>query len=185
MTQAVFWFFAGIAVLSALLCIVQRNVVAALLWLVATMFALAGIFVLLDAQFLGVIQVLVYAGAILVLFLFVIMLLNLGHAPRDTRAWPRWLLAVMVVSALGTTLLQLGGYTPGRLAEEVVGGPLAADPAQVFSSGAAAAGQVAAHGVVGAVAAPLFRQWLVPFELTSVLLLAAIVGAVVLAKRKL
>ncbi|MGB7211849.1 MAG: NADH-quinone oxidoreductase subunit J [Gemmatimonadales bacterium] len=185
MTQAVFWFFAGIAVLSALLCIVQRSVVSALLWLVATMFALAAIFILLNAQFLGAIQVLVYAGAILVLFLFVIMLLNVGHAARDLRAWPVWLLAVMIVSALGATLLKLADYTPGRLAEEVIGGPIGADPTQVFAPGAAVAGQVAAHGVVGAVAAPLFQQWLVPFELTSVLLLAAIVGAVVLAKRKL
>ncbi|HET7025674.1 MAG TPA: NADH-quinone oxidoreductase subunit J [Gemmatimonadales bacterium] len=185
MTQAVFWFFACLAVLSALLCIVQRNIVSALLWLVATMFALAAIFVLLNAQFLGAIQVLVYAGAILVLFLFVIMLLNVGHAPRDLRAWPLWLLAVVIVSALGATLLKLADYTPGRLAEEVVGGPLGADPAQVFGHGTAVAGQVAAHGVVGAVAAPLFQQWLVPFELTSLLLLAAIVGAVVLAKRRL
>lgn len=185
MTQAVFWFFAGIAVLSALLCIVQRNIVTALLWLVATMFALAGIFVLLDAQFLGAIQVLVYAGAILVLFLFVIMLLNLGHAPSDLRVWPMWLFAVMAVSALGATLLKLADYTPGRLAEEVVGGPLGADPAQVFGQGGAVVRQMAEQGVVGAVAAPLFQHWLVPFELTSVLLLAAIVGAVVLAKRKL
>ena len=185
MTEAVFWFFAGITVLSALLCIVQRSVVSALLWLVATMFALAGIFVLLNAQFLGAIQVLVYAGAILVLFLFVVMLLNLDHAARDLRAWPMWLLAVIVVSALGATLLKLADYTPGRLAEEIVGGPLGADPAQVFSRGGAVARQVVERGGVGAVAAPLFQQWLVPFELTSILLLAAIVGAVVLAKRKL
>lgn len=185
MISTVFWFFACLAVLSALLCIVQRNAVSALLWLVATMFALAAIFVLLNAQFLGAIQVLVYAGAILVLFLFVIMLLNVGHAAPDLRAWPLRLLAVVMVSALGATLLKLADYTPGRLAEEIVGGPLGADPSQVFSSGAAVTGQVAAQGVVGAVAAPLFQQWLVPFELTSILLLAAIVGAVVLAKRRL
>ena len=185
MIQTVFWFFAGVAVLSALLCIVQRNVVSALLWLVATMFSLAGIFVLLNAQFLGVIQILVYAGAILVLFLFVIMLLNLGHAPRDLRAWPMRLLAVVIVAALGATLLKLGDYTPGRLAEEIVGNTVVANPAQVFSRASEATAMGAQQGVVGMVAAPLFRQWLVPFELTSVLLLAAVVGAVVLAKRKL
>jgi NADH-quinone oxidoreductase subunit J len=181
MTELVFWFFAGVAVLSALLCIVQRNAVAALLWLVATMFSLAAIFVLLDAEFLGIIQILVYAGAILVLFLFVIMLLNVGHAPSDLRAWPMWLLAVVVVAALGASLLRLADYTPGRLAEEVMGDALHADPAVVF----AGAAHPAAGDAVGAVAAPLFQQWLVPFELTSVLLLAAIVGAVVLAKRRL
>jgi NADH-quinone oxidoreductase subunit J len=181
----VFYFFAGVAVLSALLCIVQRNAVAALLWLVTTMFALAAIFVLLGAQFLGAIQVLIYAGAVLVLFLFVVMLLNLGRAPSDLRAWPMWLLAVVIASALGATLLRLGDYSPGRLAEEFVGGAMGANPAAIFPAGAAGLQQAAQHGVVGAVAAPLFQQWLVPFELTSVLLLAAIVGAVVLAKRRL
>ena len=79
MTEAVFYFFAVIAVLSALLCILQRNPVSAALWLVSTMFCLAGIYVLLNAPFIAAIQVLVYAGAVMVLFLFVIMLLNLGH----------------------------------------------------------------------------------------------------------
>ena len=181
MTQMVFWFFAGVAVLSAICCIVQKNAVSALLWLVATMFSLAAIFVLLGAEFLGAIQVLVYAGAILVLFLFVIMLLNLGHAPSDLRAWPMWLLAVAAAAALGASLIRLADYTPGRLAEETIGDALHADPGVVF----AAAVHPAAADPVGAVAAPLFQQWLVPFELTSVLLLAAIVGAVVLAKRRL
>lgn len=181
MTEIVFWFFACVAVLSAVLCIVQRNAVAALLWLVATMFSLAAIFVLLDAQFLGIIQVLVYAGAILVLFLFVIMLLNLGRAPSDRRAWPMWLLAVVVVAALGATLIRLQHYSPGRLAEETMGDAVHANPAVVFAS----ATHPAAGDVVGAIATPLFQQWLVPFELTSVLLLTAIVGAVVLAKRRL
>jgi NADH-quinone oxidoreductase subunit J len=185
MTEAVFYFFAGVAVLSALLCVVQRNVVPALLWLVTTMFALAAIFVLLGAQFLGAIQVLVYAGAVLVLFLFVVMLLNLGRAPADLRAWPMWLVAVLFASLLGASLLRLGGYAPGRLAEEVLRDRLSASPAVAFPGAAAAAQASASQGVVGAVAAPLFQQWLVPFELTSVLLLAAIVGAVVLAKRKL
>src|ERR671931_2307489 len=75
----IFWAFAGIAIGSALLCISRRNPVASALWLVVTLFSLAALFVLLDAQFIAVLQVLVYAGAIMVLFLFVIMLLNVGH----------------------------------------------------------------------------------------------------------
>src|SRR5438132_8915043 len=83
-TLMLFWFFAAIAVVSALLCITRRNPVASALWLVVTLFQLAGLFVVLDAQFLAVLQVLVYAGAIMVLFLFVIMLLNLGQGgPHD------------------------------------------------------------------------------------------------------
>ena len=94
MTEVVFYIFAGAAVLSATLCILQRNPVSAALWLVSTMFSLAAIYVLLNAQFIAAIQVLVYAGAVMVLFLFVIMLLNLGTPSPDIRGprpWPpRW-----------------------------------------------------------------------------------------------
>ena len=85
LTTGVFWAFAGWAILSALLCVTRRNAVSAALWLVSAMFALAGLFVLLGAQFIAAIQVLVYAGAVMVLFLFVIMLLNIGEAPREWR----------------------------------------------------------------------------------------------------
>ena len=85
-TLAIFWGFAGLALASALLCITRRSAVASALWLVVTLFALAALFVLLDAQFIAVLQVLVYAGAIMVLFLFVIMLLNLGRpGPTDVK----------------------------------------------------------------------------------------------------
>src|SRR5918996_1449803 len=77
-----FYLFGLIAVVSALLFVTRKSPVAAALWLVNTMFSLAALYVMLDAQFIGVIQVLVYAGAIMVVFLFVIMLLNLGH-PDD------------------------------------------------------------------------------------------------------
>src|SRR6059036_400113 len=85
-TLVIFWGFAGLALASALLCITRRSAVASALWLVVTLFALAALFVLLDAQFIAVLQVLVYAGAIMVLFLFVIMLLNLGRpGPTDLK----------------------------------------------------------------------------------------------------
>src|SRR3954462_10177512 len=97
MTNAVFYLFAGLAVLSAALCILQRNPVSAALWLVSTMFSLAAIYVLLDAQFIAAIQVLVSAGAVMVLFLFVIMLLNLGHASSDIRG-PSSVAAAVVIA---------------------------------------------------------------------------------------
>src|SRR5947209_18563558 len=85
-TLVLFWAFAGLALASALGCITRRSPVASALWLVVTLFALAALFVLLDAQFIAVLQLLVYAGAIMVLFLFVIMLLNLGHpGPMDVK----------------------------------------------------------------------------------------------------
>src|SRR5687768_13328808 len=93
-----FYLFGIIAVVSALLFVTRRSPVAAALWLVNTMFCLAALYVLLDAQFIGAIQVLVYAGAIMVVFLFVIMLLNLGHPSElaDARG-TGWKLAAGVV----------------------------------------------------------------------------------------
>jgi NADH-quinone oxidoreductase subunit J len=184
MTNAVFWFFAVFAVGSAALCIVQRNPVSAALWLVSTMFSLAAIYVLLNAQFIAAIQVLVYAGAVMVLFLFVIMLLNLGHASSDIRGPSSVAAAVVIVGLLVIELFALWRYTPRRLASEISQTPAFADPATVFAAGQVAQQESAARGVVGAIAAPLFQVYLVPFEITSILLLAAIVGAVVIAKRK-
>src|SRR5687767_8331198 len=79
-----FYLFGIIAMVSALLFVTRKSPVAAALWLVNTMFSLAALYIMLDAQFIGAIQVLVYAGAIMVVFLFVVMLLNLGHASDVT-----------------------------------------------------------------------------------------------------
>jgi NADH-quinone oxidoreductase subunit J len=168
-TLVIFWGFAGLAVASALLCITRLNAVASALWLVVTLFSLAALFVLLDAQFIAVLQLLVYAGAIMVLFLFVIMLLNLGRSgPTDLKGPAGLGLAVLLAGLMLVQLLALrhAGAAPG------------------LAPGAVA--RVAAEqGMVPAVARPLFSVYVVPFEITSVLLLAAIVGAVVLAKRRL
>jgi NADH-quinone oxidoreductase subunit J len=185
MSEAVFYILAVFAVVAAVATIIQRNPVAAAMWLVGTMFALAGIYVLLNAQFIGAIQVLVYAGAIMVLFLFVIMLLNLAHDTGDLRRWPAWLTAAGLVVAIATPLVAMRWYTPQRLAAEAAGASPWADPAVTLPAGQAAVQATAERGVVGAIAVPLFTDYLVPFEITSVLLLTAAVGAVVLAKRKL
>ena len=166
----VFWAFAGLAILGATLCITRRSPLASALWLVVTLFALSGLFVLLDAQFLGVLQVLVYAGAIMVLFLFVIMLLNLGRpGPSDVKGPVGGAIAALLA---GTLLLQLGAAGSGP-------------PAAIRLPEGTVAAIQREQGMVGALARPLFDSYLIPFEITSILLLAAIVGAVVLAKRKL
>src|SRR5438034_854026 len=147
--------------LSGLLCITRRHPVASALWLVVTLFALAALFVLLDAQFIAVLQVLVYAGAIMVLFLFVIMLLNLGRpGPTDIKG-PVGLLIAAVLA--GTLLFQL----------RVLGQATLPDAIRLPPGTIAAMQQQ--QGVVAAVATPLFDAYLVPFEIASVLLLAAIV----------
>ena len=184
MSTVIFYVFAAFAVVSATLCILQRNPVSAALWLVSTMFSLAAIYVLLDAQFIAAIQVLVYAGAVMVLFLFVIMLLNLGHASSDIRGPSSVAATIVIVGLLVIELTALWRYTPQRLAADIAQAPMLANPASVFAAGEVTRQETAARGVVGALAAPLFQVYLVPFEITSILLLAAIVGAVVLAKRK-
>jgi NADH-quinone oxidoreductase subunit J len=166
-----FWIFGVIAMGSALLCITRKNPVVCALWLVVTLFALAAMFVLLDAQFIAVLQVLVYAGAIMVLFLFVIMLLNLGRpGPTDIRG-PLGLLTATILSGALLLELRVLGQSPLPSAIQLPPGTVAALQQQ--------------QGIVGSVANPLFTAYLIPFEIASVLLLAAIVGAVVLAKRKL
>lgn len=184
MAQTVFYIFAAAAVIGAVMCILQRSPVASAVWLMSTMFSLAGIFVLLNAQLLGILQVLVYVGAILVLFLFVVMLLNLGKDATDFRGPPAVATAIVVCVLLVVELIALWRYTPARLASEIAQAPEMATAAAAFPAGQLAQQEAAARGVVGAVAAPMFQTYLIPFEITSILLLAALVGAVVLAKRR-
>jgi len=171
MTVALFWVFAGTAIVSAMLCVTRPNPVVSALWLVVTLFALAGLFVILDAQFLAVLQVMVYAGAIMVLFLFVIMLLNLGRGARPEHRSRLTVVPALVLGAAFLTLLL--AIWPAR------------PPAEVLLPEGTLEALHTAQGAVGLVAEPLYRTYLIPFEIASVLLLAAIVGAVVLAKRRL
>src|SRR5687768_10804358 len=166
-----FYLFGIIAMVSALLFVTRKSPVAAALWLINTMFSLAALYVLLDAEFIGAIQVLVYAGAIMVVFLFVIMLLNLGHPSElaDARGTGWKLAAGFVGLAL---LAQIFAMIRSRIPE-----PMALPPGAVAAS-------VAREGAIAPIAQPLFTEYLLAFELTSVLLLAAIVGAVVLGRRR-
>ena len=157
-----FYLFGLIAIASALLFVTRQSPVAAALWLVNTMFALAGLYVMLDAQFVGAIQVLVYAGAIMVVFLFVVMLLNLGTTDlpdfRSNRL--RFGAGAVAIVMLAELLVLSRGDLP-VIAPDAV--PTA--------------------NVVAPVAQLLFTEHLLAFEITSILLLVAVVGAVVLAKR--
>src|SRR5688500_9725263 len=161
-----FYLFGIIAVISAVAFVTRRSPVAAALWLVNTMFCLAALYVLMDAQFIAPIQVLVYAGATLVVSLFVVMPLSLGDASDVTDT--------------------VGGQP--KLAAGIVSLLLLAEVFVLWKDDTAPAPVPAQRplepGVIDQVAAPLFREYLLAFEITSVLLLAAIVGAVILAKRR-
>ncbi|HKG93245.1 MAG TPA: NADH-quinone oxidoreductase subunit J [Gemmatimonadaceae bacterium] len=167
-----FYVFGVIAIASALVFVTRKSPVAAALWLVMTMFALAAMYVLLDAHFIGAIQVLVYAGAIMVVFLFVIMLLNLGHPSELADAQTGW--------------WKLGAGAVGVALISMIATRVRADlPESLLVPANFAQTELANRNAVGSVADPLFRadQYLLAFELTSILLLAAIVGAVVLGRR--
>jgi NADH-quinone oxidoreductase subunit J len=162
-----FYLFGLIALASALLFVTRKSPVAAAMWLVNVMFSLAALYVMMDAQFVGVIQVLVYAGAIMVVFLFVIMLLNLGHADamNDRRSIGVRITAGFVALALLAEIAALTrpNWIPLLPQELVMAAPTS--------------------DAIAPIAGPLFGKYLLAFELTSVLILVAIVGAVVLGRR--
>ena len=164
MIDFLFYLFAALAVAGALgMLLNTRNAVAGALSLVGTMVSLGAIYVLLDAYLIGVLQILVYAGAIVVLFLFVVMLLNLRQdefTPERLRSTK--VLGVVIGALVGLELLLL---LPSAL------GPAAELPPD--------------FGGYRQVGAALFTDWVLAFEVTSLLLLAAMVGAVILAKRRI
>ena len=165
-----FYLFGVIALASALAFVTRKSPVAAALWLVNVMFALAALYVMLDAHFIAAIQVLVYAGAIMVVFLFVIMLLNLGHPSEIKDVRGKWGKAAAAV--LGVILLAEIAVISGNRVQ----------PEWILPRGEMDR-LLAEKGAIGVVADPLFTSYLLAFELTSILLLIAIVGAVVLGRR--
>ena len=165
MTLALFLGLAAVLVVSAMLVILGKSPVASALWLVLSFCSLAGIYLLLQAEFVGMVQIIVYAGAIMVLFLFVIMYLNLDRdvddgVPHALRRWIGWLLGGVLI-AEGVLLLR-HRLLPGPVAAEAPAGPV--------------------QGNTQAIGALLYSRYLFPFEITSLLLLVAMIGVVVIAK---
>jgi NADH-quinone oxidoreductase subunit J len=164
--QVTFWVFAIPLVVTALGVIVARSPVYAAMNLVAAFFFMAGIYVLLTAHLIAFMQILVYAGAVMVLFLFVIMLLSLGdeHLGKERKK------VIQYVGALGAV-----GLTAVIASAIADAGGRMGDMPRVDG----------AFGTVKAVGQVLFTEFLLPFEATSLLLLVAIVGAVVVAKERI
>ncbi len=165
MEQTFFFVFAAIALVAAVLLVAFQNPVYSALSLVATFFALAGLFVLLNAYFLAAVQVIVYAGAIMVLFLFVIMLLNLGQSGTLERVAGKYRRAAVVL--LAAVLVAQLGFMAGRR----WGGTPVSGEAPLFTDNIHTIGKL------------LYTRFLFPFEVVSVILLVALIGVMVMVKR--
>jgi NADH-quinone oxidoreductase subunit J len=160
--QLIFLYFAAVIIASAVLTITRRNPVHSVLFMLLLFFHIAGVFVLLNAEFLAAVQLIVYAGAILILYLFVVMLLSVDRETRSSRAnrfWPWISLFGLVILAEIAVLLVRGSF-----------------PAAAGRSMRATAG-------VRELGIELYTKYLVPFEIASVILLVGLVGAVMLAKK--
>jgi len=169
MTTVFFFIFAVLAIASAIAMLVHRNPVYSALFLILTFFSIAGFYFLLEAQFLGIVQIIVYAGAIMVLFLFVIMLLNLRQEMRFPigRGFQvifglvfvvLLFIQLFLIARAGVQLGQVGSFSPEK---------------------------INAVGNVEVLGGMLFTKYLFPFEVASVLLLVGIVGAIILGRKKL
>ncbi len=161
-TQILFWILSIITVFSALRVVTSNNPVYSVLWLIVTFFTISGHYILLNAQFLAVVNIIVYAGAIMVLFLFVIMLMNLGKETEPQKS--KWLkligavaggcLLLVMVAALRNTEQQMTELATGNI------------------------------GLIENLGKVLFNEYVVPFEISSILFLSAMIGAVVIGKKE-
>lgn len=162
--KLIFFYFAGVIILSAVLMITRRNPIHSVMFMLLLFFHIAGVFVILNAEFLAAVQLIVYAGAILILYLFVVMLLNIERekqASRGHRFWP-WMTAFGLLIAAEIVLLVSRGNFPAEAGKTM---------------------QVAGGQGVGALGELLYQKYLIPFEIASVILLVGLVGAVMLAKK--
>ena len=162
MTLNFFYFLSFLAVLSAIMVVVSKNPVHSVLYLIITFFCIAGHYILMNAQFLAAVHVIVYAGAIMVLFLYVIMLLNLNEETEPHKS----------------NILKVTATICGGLLLVILIGSLRGTESLIQGTGSDSIGLVKNLGKV------MFSEFLLPFEVTSILLLAAMVGAVMLGKQE-
>ncbi|TKK70790.1 NADH-quinone oxidoreductase subunit J [Ilyomonas limi] len=163
-TEILFWFLSVLTLVSAIMVLISKNPVHSVLWLIATFFAISGHYILLNAQFLAIVNLIVYAGAIMVLFLFVIMLMNLDVAIEPKRSM--W--------------MKFAGVISGGLLLAVL---LSVVRTSVDLTNKTAQLNTGDIGLIKNLGHTLFTQYAVPFEVSSILFLSAMVGAVVIGKK--
>jgi NADH-quinone oxidoreductase subunit J len=162
-TQVLFYFLSVLALGSALLVVISRNPVHSVLWLIVTFFAISGHYILMNAQFLGIVNLIVYAGAIMVLFLFVIMLMNLNAETEPKKN--KWLRMAGIVAGGCLLLVLVAALKDVEVKKSAV---------QL---------QYGDIGLIKNLGQVLFTEYVVPFEISSVLFLSAMVGTVVIGKK--
>jgi NADH-quinone oxidoreductase subunit J len=163
-----FYAFALLVLGGGVLTITRHSAVHSAVWLIVSLLGVAGLYLQLQAEFLFAVQIVLYVGGIMVLFLFVIMLVNLDLAARERQFNRQWLVALAAVVAVGAEI----GYFLYR-------------GAGAFHVAEAAAGAAANAGNTEMVADSLFSEYLLPFEIASLLLLVAVVGSVIMAKKRI
>jgi NADH-quinone oxidoreductase subunit J len=162
--QILFWFLSVLALFSALMMVTSKNPVHSVLWLIVTFFSISGHYILLNAQFLAIVNIIVYAGAIMVLFLFVIMLMNLNKSAEPQKN--RWLRLAGGVAGGCLLLVLIAALRNTEIRQQV---------AEVKT------GDI---GLIKNLGRELFSTYIVPFEISSILFLSAMVGAVVIGKKE-
>ena len=163
-TQILFWLLSVVALFSALMVISSKNPVYSVLWLIATFFAISGHFILLNAQFLAIVNIIVYAGAIMVLFLFVIMLMNLNKETEPRKN--RWLKMAGAIAGGCLLLVLVAALKDTDIKQQQA----------LVNEGSI--------GLIRNLGKELFTTYVVPFEISSILFLSAMVGAVVIGKKE-
>lgn len=162
-TQLLFWILSVTALFSAMMVVTSRNPVHSVIWLIVTFFALSGHYILLNAQFLAIVNIIVYAGAIMVLFLFVIMLMNLNKETEPVKN--RWLQMAGAISGGSLLLVLVAALKDTEITNQQV----------MVGEGSI--------GLIKTLGKELFTNYVVPFEISSILFLSAMVGAVVIGKK--
>ena len=169
--QVLFYFFAGLAVLSGALVVTMRNAVHSAIFLITTLLATAGLYLTLNAEFLFAVQIILYVGGIMVLFIFVIMLVNLDVALHQVQfnrqTWVAGLLSMALLAELLAAVLLGRSSSTGM---QLLPAPRAAAPV---------------GGNTEEIGRLLFHNYVIPFEIASILLLVALVGAVVMGKKRI
>lgn len=162
-SEILFWFLTALALFSALMVVFSSNPVHSVLWLIVVFFAISGHYILMNAQFLAIVNMIVYAGAIMVLFLFVIMLMNMNTEAEPQKS--QWM----------------------KMAAAISGGALMLVLIAALKDNVGAVSKTSGEGSIGLIknlGQVLFTEYVVPFEISSILFLSAMVGAVVLGKKE-